>query len=129
MPEVDQRVLAYRRLAAATELSDVDALQRDLEESHGALPLAGRNLLDRARIRIRAQRLGCTSVSLTNGRLVYQGIDVPRKRALKLKERGALVYPKTHKLAYPFRAKQEEVMPAALGVLEEIGGGDETDDE
>ena len=51
MPEVDQRVLAYRRLAAATELSDVDALQRDLEESHGALPLAGRNLLDRARIR------------------------------------------------------------------------------
>ena len=42
---------------------------------------------------------------------------------------GALVYPKTHKLAYPFRAKQEEVMPAALGVLEEIGGGDETDDE
>ena len=129
MPQVDQRVLAYRRLAAATELSDVDALQRDLEESHGALPLAGRNLLDRARIRIRAQRLGCTSVSLVNGRLVYLGLVVPRKEALKLKERGALVYPKTRKLAYPFRAKQEEVMPAALGVLEEIGGGDEEDDE
>ena len=128
LPEVDRRVLAYRQLAAATELSDVDEVQRGLEERYGALPLAGRNLFDRARIRIRAQRLGCTVVSLTNGRLVYQGIDVPRTVALKLKERGALVYPKTHKLAYPFHAKQEEVMPAALGVLEEIGGDDEVDE-
>ena len=66
---------------------------------------------------------------LPTGAWSTRGFDVPRKTALKLKERGALVYPKTHKLAYPFRAKQEEVMPAALGVLEEIGGGDETDDE
>ena len=80
-------------------------------------------------MRIRAQRLGCSSVSLSNGRLIYQGVEVPRPVALRLKERGALVYPKTHKVAYPFHRTEEEVMPAALGVLEEIGGDDEADEE
>ena len=125
LPEVDRRVLVYRKLAVALDLSEVDALQRECEERHGALPLAGRNLFDRARVRIRAQRLGCTSVALVNGRLVYQGVDVPRKTALELKGRGALVYPKSRKLAYPFHRHEEEVMPCALAVLEELGGDDD----
>ncbi len=125
LPEVDKRVLAYRRLASATELTDVDRLQQDLENSYGALPLAGRNLLDRARIRIRCQRLGVTSVSLTSGRIAYVGIQVPRAVALKLKERRAVIYPKTRKMSYPFHTGREELLPAALGVLEEVGGDDE----
>ncbi|SEH47188.1 MULTISPECIES: transcription-repair coupling factor [Atopobiaceae] len=125
LPDVDKRVLAYRKLAAATELSDVDALQAELEEKYGALPLAGKNLFDRARIRIRAQRMGVTSVSLANGRLTYANIEVPRDTALKLKERRAIIYPKTKKMNYPFRTGKEELLPAALGVLEEVGGDDE----
>ncbi len=127
LPDVDRRVLAYRRLAVAAELADIDALQHELEDSYGALPLAGRNLFDRARIRIRAQRLGVTSVSLANGRLHYANIEVPRAIALKLKERRAIVYPKTKKMNYPFHTGKEEVLPAALGVLEEVGGDDEED--
>ena len=129
LPDVDKRVLVYRRLAAAVDLSEVDALQQECEKDFGALPLAGRNLFDRARVRIRAQRLGCASVSLANGRLVYQGVEVSRQTALRLKERGGVVYPKTKKVAYPFHRTQEEVMPAALGVLEEIGGDDEVEEE
>ena len=125
LPEVDKRVLAYRQLAAATELFEIDALQKELEDRHGALPLAGKNLFDRARIRIRAQRLGCTSVSLTSGRIVYQGVDVPRRLLPKLKARRALVLPKSQVLKYPFHTGREEIMPAALGVLEELGGDDE----
>ena len=129
LPDVDKRVLVYRRLAAAVDLAEVDAVQKDCEDSYGALPLAGRNLFDRARVRIRAQRLGCASVSLANGRLVYQGVEVSRQAALRLKERGGVVYPKTKKVAYPFHRTQEEIMPAALGVLEEIGGDDEAEEE
>ena len=129
LPEVDKRVLAYRRLAAAVELAEVDALQQDLEQEWGALPLAGRNLLDRARVRIRAQRLGCVSVSLTGGRITYQGIDVPRALVPDFKRRRALVYPTSHKLAYPFHTGKEELLPAVLGVLEELGGDDETESE
>jgi transcription-repair coupling factor (superfamily II helicase) len=128
LPEVDKRVLAYRKLAGAVDLAEIDALQEELENTWGALPLAGRNLLDRARIRIRAQRLGCTSIALTSGRIVYQGVDVPRSLASKFKQKRAIVYPKTHKLAYPFYTGKEELLPAALGVLEEIGGDDEVDE-
>ncbi len=128
LPEVDKRVLAYRKLAGAVDLAEIDALQEELEQTWGALPLAGRNLLDRARIRIRAQRLGCTSVALTNGRLVYQGVDVPRELAAKFKQKRAIIYPKTQKLAYPFHTGKEELLPAALGVLEEIGGDDEAEE-
>ena len=125
LPEVDKRVLMYRKLASAAELADIDALEHECEESFGALPLAGRNLFDRARIRIRAQRMGVESISLGGGRLVFQGLEVPRDKAFALKTKGALVYPKSHKLAYPFRRTQEEVLPAALAVLEDLGGDDE----
>ena len=128
LPEVDRRVLVYRKLAAAVDLAEVDELQKETEERFGALPLAGRNLFDRARIRIRGQRLGVTSVSLTNGRLIYQGIEVPRDVALKLRGQGALNYPKSHKLAYPFHRGDGEVMPAAVAVLEAVGGDDEVDE-
>ena len=128
LPEVDRRVLVYRKLAAAVDLAEVDELQKETEDSFGALPLAGRNLFGRARIRIRGQRLGVTSVSLTNGRLIYQGIEVPRDVALKLRGQGALNYPKSHKLAYPFHRGDGEVMPAAVAVLEAVGGDDEVDE-
>ena len=125
LTDVDRRVMAYRRLAAASELVDIDLLERELEEGYGALPAAGKNLLDRARIRIRAGRLGVTAVSLASGRIVYLGLDVPKEKAFKLKEKGAIVYPKTHKLSYPYRSGGEDLIAAALGVLEELGGDDE----
>ena len=53
---------------------------------------------------------------------------MPREVALRLKQDRAIVYPKAHKLAYPFRRKEEQVMPAALGVLEQVGGDDEGDE-
>ncbi len=127
LPDVDKRVLAYRRLAAAVDLARSTPFRRSARGIRRAAS-GGANLFDRARIRIRAERLGCASVSLANGRLVYQGIEVPRQTALRLKERGGVVDPKTHKVAYPFHRTQEEVMPAALGVLEEIGGDDEAED-
>lgn len=128
LPDVDRRVLAYRKLAGAVELAEVDALERETEERYGSMPAAAKNLFDRARIRIRAQRLGVTSISLTSGRIIYLGLSCDRALTLKLKERGALVYPKTKKVAYPFRKGQEDLVMAALAVLEEAGGDDEPDD-
>ena len=125
LSEVDKRVLVYRRIAGASELADVDALQQEVERDFGPLPLAGRNLFDRARIRIRAARLGVASVSAAGGKIVYQGLAVSREVAAKLKERRAIVYPKSKKVSYPYRASGEELLPLALGVLELAGGDDD----
>ena len=105
LPAVDQRVLAYRKLAAAESLQDVDALQEETEAAHGELPQAALNLFDRARIRIRGERLGLESVSCTGGRLVFMGVDVPKDAAFELKNRlGAVNFPRTRKLTVPYRA-------------------------
>ena len=61
------------------------------------LPQAACNLFDRTRIRIRAQRLGVSSVSIASGRIIFQGLKCSRELTLKLEEQRALVYPKTEK--------------------------------
>ena len=128
LPDVDRRVLAYRKLAGAVDLSEIDALERECEERYGSMPRAAKNLFDRARIRVRAQRLGVQSVSLTSGRIIFQGLKCGRDLTLKLKERGGLVYPKTEKVAYPFRSGKDDLVMAALAVLEEAGGDDEPEE-
>ena len=105
LPAVDERVLVYRKLAAAELLADVDAAQEQVVSAHGELPQAAQNLFDRARVRIRAGRLGVESVALAGGRLTFQGIDVPKKVAFDLRDRlGAVNFPKSRKLSVPYKA-------------------------
>ncbi|WP_418721998.1 transcription-repair coupling factor [Enorma sp.] len=143
IPEVDRRVLVYRKLAAADELAAVDEIQHECEERFGEAPLAALNLFDRARLRIRADRLGLESISLTGGRLVFQGVDVPKTAAFELRTSlGATNFPKSRKLSVPCRPgagvgsgvgrgldageNNSGVVAAALRVLEQLGeSGDE----
>ena len=122
LPRVDERVLAYRKLAAADDLESVDRLQEETEAAHGELPQAGLNLFDRARIRIRAERLGLESVTLSGGRLTFLGVDVPKKVAFDLKGRlGAVVFPRSRKLSIPYRT--------GAGAGSGVGRGLNADDE
>lgn len=171
IPDVDKRVVLYRQLASFTSLQQIDELEAATQQRYGELHEAGRNLFDRARLRIRAQRLGVTAVSLSEGRLVYLGLEVSRVTAIALQKRGARVFPKSKKLTYPLHRAgfagvrgtgsvsrdaasvsrgaalasrdvapasrgaalasrdmtkmSEDIVPAALGLLEEIGGDDE----
>ena len=105
MPAVDQRVLVSRKLAAAEDLESIDEVQEETEAAHGELPLAGLNLFNRARIRIRGERLGLESVTLSGGRITFLGVDVPKKVAFELKTRyGAVNFPKSRKLSVPYKA-------------------------
>ncbi|MDO4807067.1 MAG: transcription-repair coupling factor [Coriobacteriales bacterium] len=125
LPDVDKRVMAYRRLAAANELADVDRLQKEIEDEFGGMPLAARNIFDRTRVRIRCERLGIGSVALTGGRLVFLGVELPADVARDIRAQRALYFPKTHQLKVPFKADAEEMLPTTLRILERIGGADE----
>ena len=125
IPEVDKRVLAYRKLAAVSDLKAVDELQKELEDTYGGMPLAARNLFDRARVRIRAERLDLTSIALTQGKLVYSGIEVPAELSRRFRAERAFYFPKTKQLKYPLKKSEEEVMPQALAILARVGGDDE----
>ena len=125
LPDVDRRVMAYRRLAAANELADVDTLQKELEDTYGGMPLAALNIFDRTRVRIRCERLGVSNVALTGGRLVYTGIEVPGEVAAKLRAERGLYFPKSHQLKYPFTGDAAELLPTTLRVIALVGGDDE----
>lgn len=143
LPEVDRRVLVYRKVAAADTLAAVDEAQRECEDRYGELPLAARNLFDRARLRIRAERLGLESIALSAGRLVCQGVDVPKAVAFDLRDRlGAVNFPKSRKLSVPYKAgagagtgvgrgldANDPAGPvaAALRVLEQLGPSGDDD--
>ncbi len=126
--DVDKRVMAYRKLASASNLAAVDELERSCAASFGELPDAARNLFDRARIRIRADRLGVTAVSSVAGKIVLQGAEVPPHVYQAWRKKGAIIFPKTKKVNYPFHKGEEELLPAALGLLEELGGADDPDE-
>ena len=125
LPDVDRRVLVYRKLAAVSDLAGVDELQADTVKRYGELPEAARNMFDRARVRIRADRLGISAVGYATGKITLAGAEVPEAIHKAWRAKGAQVFVKTKKVNYPFRADKEELLPAALAILEELGGADE----
>ncbi len=126
LPDVDKRVLVYRKLACAPDLRYIDEVEAELIKSNGELPLPAANLFNRARIRVRAQRLGVSNISIFDShRIMYTGIEVPKELVAKMKDKKAIIYPQTKKLAYPYYADRNEVVTLALTVLEAIGGDDE----
>ena len=97
--------LSGLRLLNRYDVEGIDEVQEETEAAHGDLPLAGLNLFNRARIRIRGERLGLESVTLSGGRITFLGVDVPKKVAFELKTRyGAVNFPKSRKLSVPYKA-------------------------
>ena len=124
LPDVDRRVLMYRKLAAVADLEAVDALEKECVQAYGELPEPASNLFMRARIRIRADRLGITSVGTAVGKLTLTDAKVPLPVYDAWRKKGAQVFLKTGKVNYPLR-KDEPMLECALHLLEELGGADE----
>ncbi len=62
IPDMNQRLAAYRRLASARTVDEVAAFLDELRDRYGAPPPSVTNLAEYARIRVVADRLGLESV-------------------------------------------------------------------
>lgn len=129
IPEADKRVRAYRQLASAVMLEQLDKLEQELICAYGNLEPAGNNLLNRERIKIRASRLGISSIALVSGKLVFSDIDISAELKEQFRKRGAIYYPKSKKLQVPYKLEKDEILTFILDVLSQVGGSDEMDDE
>jgi transcription-repair coupling factor (superfamily II helicase) len=69
LPESEDRLAVYKRLAQALTPSEVDRLQAETEDLYGHLPRAARNLFDIGRLRLVAEEAGVKSVDLVEDRL------------------------------------------------------------
>ena len=67
VPKEELRLEAYRRLAEVTTDAEVDDIRTEWEDRYGPVPEAAVKLLDVARLRAEAHRLGLREVNVTKG--------------------------------------------------------------
>lgn len=69
IPDADERVLLYRRIASAGSVDYVNRLRADVIEKRGAAPQATENLFMKARIKALANEFGIRLISLVAGKV------------------------------------------------------------
>ncbi|MCL2679999.1 MAG: transcription-repair coupling factor [Coriobacteriia bacterium] len=87
LPDIAQRVLWYRRIAAAADADDLRLFQAALLKEYGALPAEAQNLLSIAHIRLLAAELAAKSVDCKDNTLL---ISVARLDSDLIEELSAL---------------------------------------
>jgi transcription-repair coupling factor (superfamily II helicase) len=81
----DVRMEAYRRLAAVTSLEDVDDVRAEWQDRYGPPPPPAAALLEVARLRAEALRLGVRAVSVQKKLARFDGIELRKSQEAKLK--------------------------------------------
>jgi transcription-repair coupling factor (superfamily II helicase) len=62
VPDMNQRLMLYRKVAAARRLEQIDRVLDEAEDRYGPLPPSVLNLADYGRLRVMAERLGVDSI-------------------------------------------------------------------
>jgi transcription-repair coupling factor (superfamily II helicase) len=66
VPDADERMLIYKRIAHMAEPEQVKALEDELRDRFGELPAPARDLIDLARVKLEAQSLGILVVHMND---------------------------------------------------------------
>ncbi|MCL1891326.1 MAG: transcription-repair coupling factor [Coriobacteriia bacterium] len=119
VPAVDERVLLYRRIAAASNLPTLEALSKQLEENYGALPQPARNLLDRERAKLLAEKLGISHIARIRGKLNLEPLALSKEQSAWAKEQSGTYFPQSHKLLFPVD-ESEGTLTTLVGLLETL---------
>ncbi len=126
IPDADERVLWYRRIASAATVDAVDALEGDLAAARPDMPAAARNLMAKARIRAFAAEHGIRTVSVTGGKLVVEPVAVPRDALKELHRAGGRYVADRRKLTLPVRhfklEERDNLLAPVAAYLAELAG-------
>jgi transcription-repair coupling factor (superfamily II helicase) len=79
----EEKLGIYRRLASAKAIEDVDAIEAELADRYGALPLPAVSLLDLRRVRLLAAKLGADSVAVRRERVEIELAKAPSRGELR----------------------------------------------
>jgi transcription-repair coupling factor (superfamily II helicase) len=70
IPDIDQRMSAYRRLAKMTDLSQIADFKSELIDRFGPLPDEATNLLFKIVLKVLAKKAGVSRLDMTNQNLI-----------------------------------------------------------
>jgi transcription-repair coupling factor (superfamily II helicase) len=81
IPDIDQRMVAYRRLAKMTELSEIADFKNELIDRYGKPPAEANNLLFKIVLKILSKKAGIARLDLTERQLNLQFSEAHLKNA------------------------------------------------
>ena len=70
IPDLDQRLAMYRRLAKIDDPADIPDIKAELEDRFGTMPTVTRNLLTKILLKALAVRAGVKRLDLNNGKVI-----------------------------------------------------------
>ncbi len=117
IPDADERVLWYRRLASAATQDMLDAFEEEILAAHPDMPAAARNLFAKARVRALAAEHGAKTVSLAAGKLTIEPIVLAAGELTSLRRRGARYLKDKRKLTVPARVLGTEDGEGAISAV------------
>ncbi len=120
VPDVDERVLWYRKIASAATVKAVDDLRADMEAAHSDMPAAATNLLAKARIKAFANEHHVKTISVTGGKLTIEPIDVTRSVMTSLRRSGGRYFSDKRRLTLPMRYFDQEDDDALMASIAEF---------
>jgi transcription-repair coupling factor (superfamily II helicase) len=69
LPDIDQRMAAYRRLARVSDLKEINAIKAELIDRYGPLPEPAKHLLVKIMLKVLAEQAGVRRLDLAASRL------------------------------------------------------------
>jgi transcription-repair coupling factor (superfamily II helicase) len=117
----DVRMEAYRRLAAVTTPEDVDDIRAEWEDRYGPPPRPAVALLDVARLRAEAVRLGIRSITVQRGTARVVGLELRESQKVRLRRLAPKAIAKDDgEVAIPVAVPAHDVAPALVALLDQL---------
>jgi transcription-repair coupling factor (superfamily II helicase) len=97
------RLEAYKKLASATSAEEVEAIRAELVDRYGEPPTPVENLLDVARLRVRARGAGLTDITLQGKHVRFAPVELRESQQLRLTRLypGTMVRPTLRAIMVP----------------------------
>jgi len=116
VPDIDQRMTLYRRLARITELSEIGDVRRELNDRFGALPEEATNLLFKIMLKVLARASGMTRLDIKDRRMVMY-FSEHRPHAAQAVVDLVLADPERYEMSPDGVVKARLMQPGTLGQL------------
>ena len=116
LPDADERVLYYRKIASADTIDAVNDIYEELLAKHPEMPQASVNQFEKARLKAFANEHGIKLISVSAGKLTVEPFALTKSQASSLRRKAGRYLAGKKKMAVPLR-----VVVPGYGKEEEAG--------
>lgn len=116
LPDADERVLYYRKIASADTIDAVNDIYEELLAKHPEMPQASINQFEKARLKAFANEHGIKLISVSAGKLTVEPFMLTKSQASSLRRKAGRYLADKKKMTVPLR-----IVVPGYGKEEEAG--------